>query len=232
MAAVNRMTMTSRHRHGGEEENCARGAACRTWRAARWDGTGCPGTDSSRPLISPNIYLEHLHLQSATNGSTQCARMELTAVTRCQEVVMLVLAVILNVVDFVLFLDARACHGAWAAPYLAMAQVILVYWLVEELMKRGTVLRSDPGSPRMDGSGPDRRWLVPGGQAPGDPTTVRGNPRDDRGVGPHGCSHRSRWEAKEIRWTMSCGTRAAAHAAARRPQPRRLRRAPMIRQTR
>ena len=50
---------------------------------------------------------------------------------------MLVLAVILNVVDVVLFLDARACHGAWAAPYLAMAQVILVYWLVEELMKRG-----------------------------------------------------------------------------------------------
>ena len=50
---------------------------------------------------------------------------------------MLVLAVILNVVDFVLFLDARACHGAWAVPYLAMAQVILVYWLVEELMKRG-----------------------------------------------------------------------------------------------
>ena len=137
MAAVNRMTMTSRHRHGDEEENCARGAACRTWRAARWDGTGCPGTDSSRPLISPNIYLEHLHLQSATNGSTQCARMELTAVTRPREVVMLVLAVILNVVDFVLFLDARACHGAWAALYLAMAQVILLYWLVEELMKRG-----------------------------------------------------------------------------------------------
>ena len=59
---------------------------------------------------------------------------------------MLVLALILNVVDVVLFLDARACHGAWAAPYLAMAQVILVYWLVEELMKRGTVLRSDPGA--------------------------------------------------------------------------------------
>ena len=50
---------------------------------------------------------------------------------------MLVLALILNVVDVVLFLDARACHGAWAAPYLAMAQVILVYWLVGELMKRG-----------------------------------------------------------------------------------------------
>ena len=50
---------------------------------------------------------------------------------------MLVLAVILNVVDVVLFLDARACHGAWAAPYLAMAQVILLYWLVEELTKRG-----------------------------------------------------------------------------------------------
>lgn len=137
MAAVNRMTMTSRHRHGDEEENCARGAACRTWRAARWDGTGCPGTDSSRPLISPNIYLEHLHLQSATNGSTQCARMELTAVTRPQEVVMLVLALILNVVDVVLFLDARACHGAWVSLYLAVAQVILLYWLVEELTKRG-----------------------------------------------------------------------------------------------
>ena len=223
MAAVNRMTMTSRHRHGDEEENCARGAACRTWRAARWDGTGCPAPD----------FPEHLHLQSAANGSTQCARMELTAVTRCQEVVMLVLAVILNAVDFVLFLDARACHGAWVSPYLAMAQVILVYWLVEELMKRGTVLRSDPGSPRMDGSGPDRRWLVPGGQEPGDPTTVRGNPRDDRGVGPHWCSHRSRWEAKEIRWTMRLpNTCRNAHAAARRPQPRRLRRAPMIRQTR
>ena len=112
------------------------------WRAARWDGAGCPGTDSPRPLIArtsiaPNIYLEHLHLQSATNGSTQCARMKLTAVTRPQEVVMLVLAVILNVVDFVLFLDARACHGAWVSPYLAMAQAILLYWLVEELMKRG-----------------------------------------------------------------------------------------------
>ncbi len=50
---------------------------------------------------------------------------------------MLVLALILNVVDVVLFLDARAWHGAWASPYLAVAQVILVYWLVEELMKRG-----------------------------------------------------------------------------------------------
>ena len=43
---------------------------------------------------------------------------------------MLVLAVILNVVDVVLFLDARACHGAWAAPYLAMAQVILLLSLI------------------------------------------------------------------------------------------------------
>lgn len=50
---------------------------------------------------------------------------------------MLVLALTLNVVDVVLFLDVRACHGAWAALYLAVAQVVLVYWLVEELMKRG-----------------------------------------------------------------------------------------------
>ena len=50
---------------------------------------------------------------------------------------MLVLALILNVVDVVLFLDARACHGAWVSLYLAVAQVILLYWLVEELTKRG-----------------------------------------------------------------------------------------------
>lgn len=50
---------------------------------------------------------------------------------------MLVLALTLNVVDVALFLDARAWHGAWASPYLAAAQVILLYWLVEELMKRG-----------------------------------------------------------------------------------------------
>ena len=122
---------------------------------------------------------------------------------------MLVLAVILNVVDFVLFLDARACHGAWAAPYLAMAQVILVYWLVEKLMKRGTVLRSDPGA---------LAWMALVLIVAGWFLVAKSQetPRPYVGIlvtiavwAPHRCSHRSRWEAKEIRWTMSCGTRAA-----------------------
>ncbi|MEA5639641.1 hypothetical protein [Cutibacterium granulosum] len=98
---------------------------------------------------------------------------------------MLVRAVILTAVDFVLFLDARACHGAWVSPYLAMAQAVLLYWLVKELVKRGLFSAAVKGA--FHGwFCPDRRWLVPGGQEPGDPTTVRGHPRDDRGVGPMG----------------------------------------------
>lgn len=145
---------------------------------------------------------------------------------------MLVLALILNVVDVVLFLDARACHGAWAALYLAVAQVILLYWLVEELTKRGLFSAAIRGA---------LAWMALVLIVAGWFLVAKSQetPRPYVGIlvtiaawAPLVFSSLAMGSERDPLDDELRNTCRNAQAAARRPQPRRLRMDPMIRQTR